>query len=86
MVLAKMKTYSAWPASIRSFGKTYIDVYFYGDRTTGHVGYDNVGLFQCNTELIKFNLKKNIKGYRRAVVCAERVLKIPQHLSIVDTM
>lgn len=84
IVLAKMRTFAAWPARILSFGKSYIDVYFFGDGTTGHVTYDNVGLFQNNHKLTKFNLKKNIKGYLRAVLCTEGVLKIPQHLSILN--
>lgn len=84
MVLAQMRTFAAWPAHILSFGKTYVDVYFYGDGTTGHVPYENVGLFQNNHRLIRFNLSKKINGYERAVVCAERVLKVPHHLSIVN--
>lgn len=84
VVLAKMRSFAAWPARILSFGKSYIDVHFFGDDTTGHVSYDNVGLFQDNYQLVQFNLKKNIKGYTRAVSCAEGVLHIPLHLSIFN--
>lgn len=84
IVLAKMRTFAAWPARILSFGKSYINVHFFGDDTTGHVSYDQVGLFQENHKLIQFNLKKKIRGYTRAVICAEGALKIPQHLSIFN--
>lgn len=84
VVLAKMRTFAAWPARILSFGKTYVDVHFFGDDSTGHVPYGMVGLFDENHQLIKSNLKKKIIRYARAVGCAEGALNIPLHLSIFN--
>lgn len=84
IVLAQMRTYAAWPAKINSFGKTYINVQFFGDDTTGNVPFGNVGIFNENFQLLKFNVQKKIRGYMKAVRCAELVLNIPDHLSVMN--
>lgn len=84
LVLAKMKTYSEWPARILAFGKTYVDVYFFGDESTGHVPYENVGILNENHHVIRDNLQKSIRGYVQAVTHFERVLKIPTNFSLLN--
>lgn len=84
IVLAKMRSFAAWPARILSFGKTYVNVHFFGDDSTGHVPYDKIGLFEDNHQLLKCNLEKKINGYTRAVAFVEQVLGIPKHLSILQ--
>lgn len=84
IVLAKMRTYAAWPATIKSFGKSNINVHFLGDETTGNVLFENVGFYQENYQLIKINLQKKICGYPKAVRCAEVLLNIPDHLSMLS--
>lgn len=85
IVLAKMRTYAAWPARINSFKKTCVNVYFFGDETTGNIPFGNIGLFGDNYLLIKSNLNKKINGYGKAVKCAEGALKIPPNLSLFNT-
>ena len=80
VVIAKMKTYAAWPAVIQSFKKTCVNVRFFGDDSSGNVLYENIGLFENNHELIKQNLKKKILGYSKAVRSAEVVLNVPSKL------
>lgn len=58
VVIAKMKSYAAWPARIKSFRKTCVTVQFFGDETSGNVPYNNIGLIEANHQLIKWNLKK----------------------------
>lgn len=84
VVLAQMRTYATWPARVLLLGKTFVNVYFYGDETTGNVPYEKVGYFVNNHELLKFNLKKTIDRYQKAVLSAERVMQIPNHLSIIN--
>lgn len=84
IVLAKMRTYSAWPAVIKSFKKTCVTVQFFGDGTTGNIPYDAIGLFEINHELIKLNLQKKIVGYAKSVGHAEAILKIPEEFSIFN--
>lgn len=84
IVLAQMRTYAAWPAKINGFGKTYVNVHFFGDNTTGNVPFGNVGIFTENYQLIKLNLKKKNSGYVKAVQCVERLLEIPNHLSLIN--
>lgn len=84
VVIAKMRTYAAWPALIKSFKKSCVNVHFFGDNTSGNVPLENIGLFENNHELIELNLKKNIKGYAKAVRSAEGTLNIPSSLSILN--
>lgn len=82
VVLAKMRTYAAWPAIIKQFRKTCVNVEFFGEGTTGNIRYTDIGLFEDNHQLITFNLKKKINGYCKSVQCAEGALNIPTHLSV----
>lgn len=84
VVIAKMRSYAAWPAEIKSLRKTCVEVHFFGDDSTGTVPYENVGLFQDNVELIRSNLQKSIAGYSKAVRCTEIFLNVPSHLSIMN--
>lgn len=86
VVLAKMKSFAAWPATIQSFRKTCVAVHFFGDNTSGTVPYNCVGLFEENHQLITFNLRKQIRGYEKAVRSAEALLKIPSKYSIFNTL
>lgn len=86
VVLAKMRTYAAWPARIKTFRKTCVNVEFFGEETNGNVPYSDIGLFQHNHQLIIFNLQKKIKGYRKSVQCAEGTMEIPTHLSILNNV
>lgn len=84
VVIAKMRSFAAWPARIVSFRKTVVTVNFFGDETIGNVPYKDIGLFETNRQLIKGNLVKKIDGYAKAVQTMEMVLKIPNCLSILN--
>lgn len=84
VVIAKMRSFAAWPARIVSFRKTVVTVNFFGDETIGNVPYKDIGLFETNRQLIKRNLVKKIDGYAKAVQTMEMVLKIPNYLSILN--
>lgn len=84
IVLAHMKSYSAWPARILAFGKSFVNVYFFGDETTGNVPFENIGFLNENHRLLKFNVQKNVKRYERAVRCMELAIKLPSHLSVLN--
>lgn len=83
-VLAKMKTYPEWPAKILSFGKSYVNVYFFGDQTTGNVSFENIGMLKENNQIMRINLRKKIRGYAKAVRCVELASNIPDHLSLLN--
>lgn len=84
VVIAKMRTYAAWPACILSLQKTCVTVHFFGDNTRGNVSYNNVGLMMVNDELLKCNLKKKITGYSKAVREMEISMGISFDLSILN--
>lgn len=83
IVLAWMRTYSAWPAKIIKLKKTTAHVYFYGDRTNGNVNLEKIGMIGENADLIRFNVKKSILNYRKAVAEVETLKKVPSHLSML---
>lgn len=84
VVLAKMKSYQPWPAILKTFRPSCVEVHFFGDETTGTVPYDGIGFFENNIQLIISNLRKNIRGYEKAVRTAELLLGVNSELSILN--
>lgn len=84
VVIAKMRTFAAWPGRITMLRKTCVTVQFFGDETTGNVSYSQIGLFKDNHKLVQSNLMKKINGYRKAIKSMEMVLGIPDHLSLLN--
>lgn len=84
VVIAKMRTYPAWPAHIRSLQKTYVTVKFFGDNTSGNIPYSGIGLVDQSYILLKANLNKKINGYEKAVRQMERILRVPNDLSLFN--
>lgn len=77
--LAKMKKYSPWPAMVLKPGKM-VQVYFFGEGTTGNVPATEIVPFEKCSSLVKKYF--NLKGYVRAVRELEIMLNVPQHASI----
>lgn len=80
--LAKMKSYSPWPALILDNIGKRTQVFFFGEGTTGTVASSEIVPFEKCGILIKKYL--NIKGYTRTVRQLELTQNIPQHLSILN--
>lgn len=83
-VIAKMRTYAAWPACIQSLQKTCVSVLFFGENSTGNVPYSGIGLIDDNYNLLRSNLSKKIVGYEKAVKQMERTLNIPSDKSLLN--
>lgn len=83
IVLAKQKYSCPWPARMKAINGKRVFVDFFGDNTHGHVDIDEIYSFCKNSETIKAcaNAKKNT-NYRKGVILAERLLNIPDHLSV----
>lgn len=86
IVLAWMRTYSPWPAKLLVLKKTTADVLFMGDQTKGTVNIEKLGLIGENSALIKHLSLKSIKDYRKAVLEAERLQGVPDHLSVLNVI
>lgn len=83
-VLAKMKSYSPWPAKITGFTKNRKKayVYFYGTHNSGSVEVNEIAAFQDAGEVIRMLLPRHLICFEKGVVEIERELGIPDELSI----
>lgn len=84
LVLAKMRSYAPWPATIQTIRNSCVAIKFFGDDTTGTVPYNSIGLFDENHRLIISNLRKNIRGYEKAIRSAEVSVGIPSKHSVFN--
>lgn len=83
LVLAKMPTYSAWPAQIEEIRPNKrVIVIFLGENSKGTVKIEQIGLVGENVALIQATLSKKIKNFAKAVKELESMQNVPQHLSI----
>lgn len=84
--MAKMRTYCAWPARIIKIKGKRTDVFFFGTSQTGTVDTNNITLFKYCHEKIRQLLqrKKNKSKFIVAVKEVEAILKIPDHLSLLN--
>lgn len=78
--LAKMRSFSPWPAMVLELKGKATTVYFFGEGTTGTVQTTEIVPFEKCLALAKKYL--NLKGYFRAVRELEIVTNIPQNASI----
>lgn len=78
--LAKMRSFSPWPATVLNIKGRTAEVYFFGEGTTGSVATAEIVPFENCSILVKKYFK--INGYIRAVRQLEITLNIPQHLSL----
>lgn len=78
--LAKMRSYSPWPAMVIQHVNKTAEVYFFGEGTTGKVPTNEIVPFeQCLKLVTKYF---SIKGYMRAIREIELALNIPYHESL----
>lgn len=80
-----MPTYLPWPCRLIEITQKKAEVKFFGDNTTGSVKLDRIGHFKENSDLVKQLATKKIPNYRKAIAEVEIILKVPQHLSILNT-
>lgn len=84
--MAKMRTYCAWPAQIIKIRGKRTEVFFFGTNQTGTVDTNKISFFKhCHTNICRLlQRKKNIKKFIVAVKEVEVILKIPDHLSLLN--
>lgn len=87
LVLAKMKSYSPWPAKILSFTKSRKSshVYFYGTHNTGRVNEAELVNFEDAHDVIRLLLlRPNLNGFLKGILEVEYEMGVPKELSITN--
>lgn len=85
IVMAKMRTFSPWPARILEINHTKkrAKVYFFGSNNEGSVDMKEIVEFKKAAQTVRFLLIRNDLIFVRAVKEVERILGIPDHLSLL---
>lgn len=86
IVLAKMRTYSPWPAKLVAFKQSTALVYFFGSGNHGEVSTDELVNFEDCLLLIKVLALKKLKNYHKGIREAEVHLRIPSCHSILNAV
>lgn len=82
LCLAKMNTFSPWPAMVLKVLGKRSEVYFFGDGKTGVVNTSEIVPFERCSVLVKKYL--HLRGYSRSVRELELSLNIPYHSSLTN--
>lgn len=85
-VMAKMKSFSTWPAKITGFTKNLNKaiVYFFGTHNSGSVEVKEITLFQESTEVIRLQLLRHSEFFAKGIREVETDLGIPLELSVTN--
>lgn len=83
LVMAKMKTYSAWPATIENIAKNgkRANVHFFGSNDKGAVDVSEVVPFDQCHDIIRLLLLRKINTFHKAVREIELILNISPEMS-----
>lgn len=83
-VLAKQKYSVPWPSKISAVNKDSVHVYFFGDGRSGLV--KKCDLYSvCDSKDIMIDcLKRNITNYRKGIIEMEKIIGIPDNLSMTN--
>lgn len=84
IIVAKMRSFSPWPAKLVGLHNKTALVYFFGTGEHGEVKSDEIILFEDALLLLKALSLKKLKNYHRAIREAEIFLSIPTDASILN--
>lgn len=87
IVLAKMTGFKPWPAKVESFTKNKAGsrVFFFGTNNRGPVRANEIVQLERTNDVIRLLLlRNNLHGFLKGVIEAERILGIPQELSVTN--
>lgn len=85
IVMAKMSTYSPWPARVQniSTNKKRVSVYFFGDQTIGSVNSSEIVPFTDCEAVIRRLLLRKLGPFHKSISEVETVLNVPPKLSLL---
>lgn len=88
LIMAKMATYSPWPARLNGFtsNKKRACVYFFGDGTTGHVNISEITPFNHSMNVIRLLLLRKASKFHKGIAEVEAIMKTPPHLSLLKEL
>lgn len=85
IVMAKMKTYSAWPAQVLTFAtnKKRASVHFFGTNNSGSVDAIEIIPFEQCHDVIKLLLLRKMGSFHKGVFEIETILGVPPEMSLL---
>lgn len=85
-VMAKMMSFSPWPAKITGFTKNRKKayVYFFGTNNSGSVEINEITSFHDAEEVIRMQLLRHLSHFAKGIKEVETELGIPVELSIFN--
>lgn len=86
VVMAKMRTYSAWPSKIINFNDkhTKCEVEFLGCNSTGWIDIKEIVPFAESTAIIKLLILRENHQFNQGIRIVEQLFKVPSHLTIFN--
>lgn len=84
LVLAKQKHSVPWPSRIIAIKKDSVSVFFFGDGRFGPVKKCNLYSVCESKDIILNCLRRNITDYKKGILEMERILGMPENLSLVN--
>ena len=88
VVMAKMSSYSPWPAKVEGFtaNKKRMHVFFFGTNNRGIVDIGEVVPFIHCQSVVRLLLLRKIGPFHKSIAEVERVLKIPSEISALKEL
>lgn len=85
VIMAKMKSYCAWPARVLEFNtqRKKAKVHFFGSENTGFVDVNEIVEFSKASETIRLLLQREDRFFKSGILSVERILGIPNEFSII---
>lgn len=86
IVMAKMRTYSAWPSKIIKFNDkhTKCEVEFFGCLSTGWIDIKEIVPFSESAAIIKLLIVRQNHQFNEGIRIVEQLFEVPSHLSIFN--
>lgn len=84
LVLAKQKFSVPWPSRISAVNKDSVYVYFFGDGRSGSVKKCDLFSIFDSKDIVVNCLKRNITNYRKCIIEMEKILGVPDNLSMTN--
>lgn len=88
IILAKMSTYSPWPARLKGFtsNKKRAHVFFFGESNSGHVNVSEIVPFNDCLNVIRFLLLRKVSRFHKGIAEVEAICNVSPEFSLLKEL